>query len=209
MSQPASPLALEPHGARRREQLVRAAAFVIETEGIDAMRMPRVAEVAHCARSLVYRYFPRREDLFVAVILEFYDKLEARVAPELQAAGMRTLDDAARARPLLEAIWDVVAEIGAAGLVLYASPRLGIELNERLGEVSARVERAWIAPLREAGLGEVEASLAIRSAVALLTELLDRHRKGEISRDRALALGHRALAALVVGLRADAEEAAD
>jgi AcrR family transcriptional regulator len=39
---------------------VRAAAFVIETEGLDAMRMPRVAEVA-CARSLVYRYFPRRE----------------------------------------------------------------------------------------------------------------------------------------------------
>ncbi len=151
MSQPAPLLALEPHGARRREQLVRAAAFVIETEGIDAMQMPRVAEVAHCARSLVDRYFPRREDL-------------------------------------------------------YASPRLGVELNERLGEVSARMERAWVAPLREAGLGEVEASLVIRSAVALLTELLDRHRKGELSRDRALALGHRALAALVVALRADAEE---
>lgn len=209
MNRPASPFALEPHGARRREQLVRVAAFVIETEGIDAMRMPRVAEVANCARSLVYRYFPRREDLFVAVISEFYDKLEARVAPELRAAGMRALDDAARARPLLEAIWDVVAEIGTAGLVLYASPRLGIELNERLAEVSARMERAWITPLREAGLDEIEASLVSRSAVALQTELLDRHRKGELSRDRALALGHRALAALVVALRADAEEVAD
>jgi AcrR family transcriptional regulator len=204
MSQPASPLALEPHGARRREQLVRAAAFVIETEGIDAMRMPRVAEVARCARSLVYRYFPRREDLFVAVISEFYEKLEARVPPELQADGMRSLDDAAGARPLLEAIWDVVAEIGAAGLVLTASPRLGVELNERLGEVSARMEDAWIGPLREAGLGEIEASLVLRSAVALQSELLDRHRKGELSRDRALALGQRALAALVVGLRPEA-----
>ena len=206
MNSPASPLALESHGARRREQLVRAAAFVIETEGIDAMRMPRVAEVARCARSLVYRYFPRREDLFVAVISEFYEKLEARVGPELQAAGMRALDDLSRARPLLEAIWDVVAEIGAAGLVLYASPRLGVELNERLGEVSARMEHAWIGPLRDAGLGEIEASLVFRSAVATLTELLDRNRKGELSRDRALALGHRALAALVVALRADAEE---
>jgi hypothetical protein len=67
------------------------------------------------------------------------------------------------------------------------------------------MEHTWIAPLREAGLGEIEASLVSRSAVALQTELLNRHRKGEISRDRALALGHRALAALVVGLRADAE----
>ena len=206
MSQPVSPLALEPHGKRRRKQLVRAAAFVIETEGIDAMRMPRVAEVASCARSLVYRYFPRREDLFVAVISEFYDRLEARVAPELHAAGMRALDDAAATRPLFEAIWDVLAEIGAAGLVLQASPRLGVELNERMGEESARMERAWIEPLREAGLGEIEASLVSRSAVALLTELLDRHRKGELSRDRALALGHRALAALVVALRADLKE---
>jgi len=209
MNQLASPLALEPHGARRREQLVRAAAFVIETEGIDAMRMPRVAEVARCARSLVYRYFPRREDLFVAVISEFYDKLEARVAPELQASGMRALDDASHARPLLEAIWDVIADLGAAGLVLQASPRLGAELNERLGEVSARMDQTWIAPLREAGLGEIEASLVSRSAVALLTELLDRHSKGELSRDRALALGHRALASLVVGLRDGAEEVAD
>ncbi len=81
--------------------------------------------------------------------------------------------------------------------------------KESLRVVSARVERAWSAPLRNSGLGEIEASLAIRSAVALLTELLDRHRKREISRDRALALGHRALAALVVGLRAGAEEVAD
>ena len=86
-------LPLEPHGERRRQQLVRIASLVIETEGVDAMRMPRVAQVAGCARSLIYHYFPKREDLFVSVIENFYERLGERLAPEAQADGMRSLLD--------------------------------------------------------------------------------------------------------------------
>jgi len=201
--QPArAPVPLEPHGERRRAQLIRAAAYVIEAEGLDALRMPRVAEVAGCARSLVYRYFPRREDLLVAVTSEFYERLALRLDPAAQAAGMRSLTDRDAARPLLEAIWDVVAELGSAGLILHASPRLGAELSDAFGSQWSLFEARWIAPLREAGLGEVEAALVARSAVALLTELLPRSRQGEITREQALALGQRALAAMVAALRA-------
>lgn len=195
------PLALEPHGRRRRQQLIRAAAYAIESEGLDAMRMPRVAELAGCARSLVYRYFPRREDLFVAVIAEFYELLEERLPPDAQAAGMRALTDRDAARPLLEAIWDVIAEIGAGGLILSASPRLGAELHDRLAEVATRFETRWLAPLRERGLSEIEAALVARSAMALLTELLLRSRNGELTRDEAIDLGQRALAGAIEGLR--------
>jgi len=207
MGSAAPPLALEPHGQRRRHQLIRAAAFVIETEGLDAMRMPRVAEVAGCARSLVYRYFPRREDLFVAVISEFYELLEERLPLDAQTAGMRGLTDRDAARPLLEAIWDVIAEIGAGGLILHASPRLGAELHDRLAEVAARFETRWLAPLRERGLSEIEAALVARSAVALLTELLERSRRQEVTRDEAIELGQRALAALIEGLGRDRSRA--
>jgi AcrR family transcriptional regulator len=195
-----SPPPLEPASERRRQQLIRAAAFLIETEGTDALTFPRVAELAGCARTLVYRYFPSREDLLVAVIEEFYESLGKRLSPNAAAAGMRSLTDRAAARPLLEAIWDTITEVGAAGLILFASPRLGVELADRFAEVSAQQEMAWLAPLRERGLSEVEAALVSKSAAAMLTEFIARSRTGEVTRDDALDLGQRALAGMIEGL---------
>ena len=195
-----APQRLEPTSERRRQQLIRAAAFVIETEGTDALRIPRVAEVAGCARTLVYRYFPSREDLFVAVIEEFYENLGRRLSPNDAAEGMRSLTDREAARPLLEAIWDSINEVGAAGLILFASPRLGAELADRFAEVSARQERLWLAPLRERGLSEIAAALVSRSSAAMLTEFIARSRNGEITRDEALDMGQRALAGMIEAL---------
>lgn len=194
MAQPTPPLPLEAHGERRRSQLVRAAAFVIENEGVDAMRPPRVAEVAGCARSLVYRYFPKRADLFVAVTEEFSLRLEAKLAPAEQVEGMQSLGDADASRPLLEAISDVVEELGVAGLILHATPRLGSHQSEELGSLTRRIEARWAEPLRASGLGEVESTLVVRSAVALLTEF---HGRDDLDREAAIELGRRALAALV------------
>jgi AcrR family transcriptional regulator len=194
MTEPTPPLALEAHGERRRSQLIRAAAFVIESEGVDAMRPPRVAEVAGCARSLVYRYFPRRDDLFVAVTEEFGHRLEQKLAPAEQAAGMQSLGDADASRPLLEAISDVIEELGVAGLILHATPRLGSQHSAELGSLTRRIEARWAEPLRASGLGQIESILVVRSAVALLTEL---HARDDIDRKAAIELGRRALAALV------------
>src|SRR5262249_16886974 len=144
----ASPVPLEPASERRRQQLIRTAAYLIETEGTDALSFPRVAELARCARSLVYRYFPTRQDLLVAVIEEFYEQLGRRLSPNAAAEGMRSITDRAAARPLLEAIWDAISEVGAAGLILFASPRLGVELADRFAEVSAQQAKAWLVPLR-------------------------------------------------------------
>jgi len=195
----ALPQRLEPTSERRRQQLLRAAAFLIETEGTDAMRIPRVAELAGCARTLVYRYFPSREDLFVAVIEEFYENLGQRLSPNAAAAGMRSLTDRDAARPLLEAIWDSITEVGAAGLILYASPRLGVELADRFAEVSEQQHALWLEPLRQRGLTEIEAALVSRSAAAMLTEFIARSRSGEITRDEALDLGQCALAGMIEG----------
>ena len=194
-------LVLEPQADRRRRQLIAAASLVIEREGLDALRMPRVAALAGCARSLVYHYFPAREDLFVAVIEHFHERLAERLDLGAQLAGLRSLEDPAAARPLLEALWDTVAEVGAGGLVLRASPHLGRALNERLAEVAERFDARWLAAFRALGLGEVEAGLAFRTAMALLGELLERHRRGELPRDAAIDLGQRALAGAVAGLR--------
>jgi AcrR family transcriptional regulator len=191
----------EPHAERRRRQLVRAASLVIETYGVDGMRMPRVAETAGCARSLVYHYFPTREDLFVAVIEHFYERLAARIDLAAQLEGMHSLHDRDAARPLLEALWDTVEEVGSGGIILRASPCIGGALNDRLAEIAERFDARWLAALVDLGLTGIEAALAFRTAVALHTELLDRNRRNEVTRDEAIELGRRALAGVVDGLR--------
>jgi AcrR family transcriptional regulator len=200
------PVLLEPQADRRRRQLIEAASRVIEQEGIDAMRMPRVAEVAGCARSLVYHYFEAREDLFLAVIEHFHEQLGQRLDLAAQLAGIESLLDADAARPLLEALWDTLEEVGAGGLVLRASPRIGAALNDRLAELAERFDARWLAAFRALGLSEIEAALAFRAAMALHTELLERHRRGEVTRAEAVALGQRALAGLASGLRTERKE---
>ncbi len=201
MSSGPEPIAFEPHGERRRRQLIRAASLVIEADGVDAMRMPRVAEVAGCARSLVYHYFPTREDLFVAVVEHFHERLAERLDVGAQMAGMRSLHDRDAARPLLEALWDTVKDVGSGGIILRASPRIGAALNDRLAEIAERFDRRWISALMDLGLTELEASLAFRTAMAIHTELLERNRGDEVTRDEAIELGRRALAGVVSGLR--------
>ena len=55
-------------------------------------------------------------------------------------------------------------------------------------------------PLRAAGLGEIEATLVVKSAVALLADLIDRWRRDEIEREAAIEIGQRALTGLITGL---------
>jgi len=196
-----APIALEPHGERRRRQLIRAASLVIEADGVDAMRMPRVAEVAGCARSLVYHYFPTREDLFVAVVEHFYERLDERLDLRAQMAGMRSLRDRDAARPLLEALWDAVEDVGSGGIILRASPRIRAALDDRFAEVAERFDARWISALVDLGLTELEAALAFRTAMAVHAELLERNRRDEVTRDEAIELGWRALAGVVNGLR--------
>jgi AcrR family transcriptional regulator len=197
----ADEIGLERHGDRRRRQLLRAASLVIEAEGVDAMRMPRVAEVADCARSLVYHYFPTREALFIGVIEHFYERLAERIDLSEQMVGMRGLEDPDAARPILEALWDTANEVGAGGLILRASPKIGAAVNRRLVELAKSFDARWISPLMDLGLGETEATLVFRSAIAIHAELLDRHRRGLVTRDEALDMGQRALAGSVTGLR--------
>src|SRR5262245_27620168 len=64
---------------RRRGALVRAAAHVAVTQGVDAVNHARVAELAECTRTLVYRYFPGREDLLYGIITTFRAYFDAQL----------------------------------------------------------------------------------------------------------------------------------
>jgi AcrR family transcriptional regulator len=61
---------------QRRKSIVKAAAALASRGGVEAMQMRTVAERAGVALGTLYRYFPSKMDLVVAVVSEEIDLLE-------------------------------------------------------------------------------------------------------------------------------------
>lgn len=202
----ASIAVLEPQGERRRRQLVEITARVIEQEGVDAVRIPHIAELAGVGRTALYRYFPRREDLLDAVHADFDERLRERVEPEEFAEALRALRDASgdaiptSTSRLFGAIWDVLDECGPAGLILraHASAHDDEEngAERETSETNDRFRAAWI----EIGFSSIETALIINSANAILTLLYRSDRRGLIRREEAQRLGYLAVLGIVRGL---------
>jgi AcrR family transcriptional regulator len=199
---------LEPHRERRRRQLVRSAAHIVEFEGLAALRMSRVAELAGCTRTLVYRYFPSIDDLMIAVAAEYYSALEERFERVVQrraALGDRLVakpdaDPFEDALAMLDVVFEAITEVGLAGLILRSSPHLSPPTRTDLQQRSARFSAAWVEPVRRPGLSALEAALVTEAGIALLVELVRRWQRDEISRDEALALCRTCFSALLNGL---------
>ena len=78
---------------RRRRQLVAVVAHLVVTRGVAEVSHASVAKVAGCARSLVYRYFPRQEDLLYSLLSAFSEELGRRMTLDDEIAGVLGLAD--------------------------------------------------------------------------------------------------------------------
>jgi AcrR family transcriptional regulator len=102
----AEPTAASQSGARsrgqhqRRKRIVQAAAALASRGGVEAMQMRTVAERAGVALGTLYRYFPSKMDLVVAVVSEELDLLEGslhRRPPRSAAPPRRAVEVLMRA----------------------------------------------------------------------------------------------------------------
>ena len=69
------------------ERILEAAGSVMEAEGIDALRLDRVARVAGCSRSSLYRYFDAKETLILAVLERRVIAMARRIHIEMEAVS--------------------------------------------------------------------------------------------------------------------------
>ncbi len=90
MSRPAAAAARESVPIRRRRDLVRtraalldAAADVFSRRGLDGATLEEIAESAGFTRGAVYHHFTSKEDLFVAVIARHDEELLAGFGPDV------------------------------------------------------------------------------------------------------------------------------
>jgi AcrR family transcriptional regulator len=71
----------------RRKRILQAAAALASRGGVEAMQMRTVAERAGVALGTLYRYFPSKMDLVVAVVNEEMDTLEASLERRPPSSG--------------------------------------------------------------------------------------------------------------------------
>jgi AcrR family transcriptional regulator len=198
----------DEQATERRRQLVRIASDLIERGGVDHVTLPRVTEVAGCARTLVYRYFASREALLAGVLDDYFERLDARVPEAAQRAAAAALADASgRARPdavyeMVEMLWDVQTAAGFGGAILRATPHLSPSLRALVDASHARQERRFTEPLRAAGLSADEARVALDAMIASFVGLALRARSGALRRADAIDIHARATVGLIRGLLA-------
>jgi TetR/AcrR family transcriptional regulator, cholesterol catabolism regulator len=85
---------------QRRKRIIQAAAALASRGGVEAMQMRTVAERAGVALGTLYRYFPSKMDLVVAVVGEELDLLEGsleRRPPRSATAPRRAVEVLMRA----------------------------------------------------------------------------------------------------------------
>jgi|SoiMethySBSTD1v2_1073268.scaffolds.fasta_scaffold01893_13 TetR/AcrR family transcriptional regulator, cholesterol catabolism regulator len=100
MSDATSAPVLTKSQAARRERVVRAALELGADGGYDAVQMRDVAARAEVALGTIYRYFPSKDALLLAVMVHWLGDLEQRVSthpPTGDTTGERIMDVLSRA----------------------------------------------------------------------------------------------------------------
>jgi AcrR family transcriptional regulator len=192
-----------PHALRRRlapgdrrRDLVRVAAGLLTTRGVDAVQIADVAAAGGVSRQLVYKFFPSRQAIIKAVLEDFADALTAefgRHALDRLPAGL-----AEATQVFVEAACDTIEAQGAGAWHLLDSKGPDHDVA-RLGRaIMDRLVAPWPARIAAVtGTGEREATVVARMVVAAGRAVLDLWCAGEISRREAVRYATLGMTALL------------
>jgi AcrR family transcriptional regulator len=125
-------------------EIVDAARRHLATDGAAGLSLRAVARELGMASSAVYRYFPSRDDLLTALIVEAYDALG--VAAEEAEAASAQADPRARLQAVCGAVrrWALAhpheyALVYGSPVPGYAAPRATVGPAARVGKALARI----------------------------------------------------------------------
>ncbi len=85
-----------PQQARSKERVARvlaAADRILATEGVEALRMVRLASAAGVSVGSLYQYLPDRDAVLEALAGEYLERIEGTMAELIDAAGQQHWDD--------------------------------------------------------------------------------------------------------------------
>ncbi|HEX8804957.1 MAG TPA: TetR family transcriptional regulator [Acidimicrobiales bacterium] len=144
----------------RRERVTRAALELGSEGGYDAVQMRDVATRAEVALGTIYRYFPSKDALLAAVMVQWVSDLERKVnrhPPQGATTAERVSDVLSRA---LRSMGRDTGLTGAVVTAMTAGDPAGVEAMHQVTAVMARI-------LRPAFPEEVDPAVEAAAAKAL------------------------------------------
>ncbi len=195
-SKPGTRTRLAP--ADRRRALLRAAAALMSAGGVDAVQFAQVASAAGVTRPLVYKFFPTRSALIVAVLEDF----AAELAERFGRGAARTIpgNEAEAARVFVEAVCDTIEDRGAGPWHLLDANGPDPQVARRAQEILDGIVDPWRVHIAAcAGVSDREAATLARMIVAAGRAVLELWYTGDLTRAEAVRDTTRGVSALVSG----------
>jgi len=189
-----------PDAPDARERILRAATELIASDGIDEVRIARVATRARASTSLVHHYFSTREELLAQALLESFEL----AADERFTAGPDSAATASEALAIaIEECLPTPGE-GEREWVLWVELWLRAAREPELRPVAGRMYesyREWVARVIRRGVDSGEfLQVDVDRVADLAMALFDGLGVRSLIRDPGMSLDHaRELAAQLLG----------
>jgi hypothetical protein len=191
------------------EQLVAAACAAVEDRGAAALGDPGpLAQAAACSPAAVRENFPAHEDLALAVIDDFYRRLDDSIDPAAQEVAAEQIArgdlDASEATEFIDAAWRILAVIGPASLIIRTSENSPDSARPSAPHMYASYDRRWLGAFERAGYSALDATILLAMMISQTKTFALHLRRGEITWEEAAGRHRKTLAKLVRDFASDA-----
>lgn len=174
---------------QRRGQLIDIAAKLINEGGIDAAPYAKIAKIAGCTRSLVYHYFPKIQDLHVAIADSFTAKFSdlITVTEQKQAVFDSYQGPNEHTTALFSAVFDLFEANGIAPLILRYNAQLNPNFTPSL-RVTLEAEELFQSIVEDRfSVSKLESSLFIEHCLSIIKTCFLYYRQEQMTRAQAIA----------------------
>jgi AcrR family transcriptional regulator len=161
--------AVPPWRQRRRDRILAAAADQFAARPYSLVSMDDVAAAASMGKATLYRYFPSKEDLYVAVFDRVLDELTGKLAAAAAQGGSAIAILTRLIATLAPTLAENFRALRAADDdVIQAAERKRRLFRNRRQSITARVEEAILAGIAAGELRPVRANACAHMIVGMI-----------------------------------------
>lgn len=155
----------------RREEILRAALFIVEQQGLDNLNTNAIAALIQLVPSAIYRHFKNKEEIIAALI----DFIGERLQQNLQQATTQEGTALERLKSLFELHVKLLQEEPAIPRILYflISSERNRELKKKmLAEIDAYVYETKKLLLQGKKAGEINPAVDVTAAAMMFLGMI-------------------------------------
>ncbi len=181
--------------AERRKQLLAIASKLLSEKGIEAVRIPTVAQAAGVTRPVVYKHFENRNALLAELLGDFGHQLQARLTQAYANHSDNlyfTLEEA------MFAVCETIDEHGAGPWFLITGNAPDPEISAITRALRDELVSPWLADLQAVlGVSEREAFTLSQMILANMRSLILLWKQSQLTRDEAVENMMRSVGAIL------------